>query len=67
MDALAPLGISATEVARAAGVSLNTVSRARMDTSNRRSPPREWRSVVRRLAEERIESLACLVAQLADA
>jgi hypothetical protein len=67
MDALAALGVSATEVARAVGVSLNSVSRARMETGNRRSPPPGWKPAVRGIISKRIAGLAHLLDSLADA
>lgn len=58
---------TATRLAEETGVSLNSISRARMDTVNRRTAPRQWEPVVRRLAEERIADLTRLVKGLADA
>lgn len=55
-------------IASAAGVHPDTVSRARMPNSpNRRSPPKDWRRIVRTLALERADALTALAAQLGDA
>ena len=58
---------TATQLAEATGVSLNSISRARMDTVNRRTAPRGWEPIVRRLAKERIDDLYALLARLSDA
>jgi len=67
MDRMAALGVSATDYAAAVGVSLNSISRARMITENRRPPPREWRSVAHRIVSERAAALSSLASELADA
>jgi len=67
MDVLAgpPMG---GEVAMEAGVSLNTISRARREVdAHYRTPPKNWKAIVRRLALERAAALTSLAAELADA
>ena len=56
-------------VAEAAGVTLSSISRARRPpgAAHHRSPPREWRKILRRLATERANALLALAAELADA
>jgi hypothetical protein len=54
-------------VAEAAGIHPDTVSRGRMVGDNRRSPPKEWKAIVRRLALERAAALSSLASELADA
>jgi hypothetical protein len=51
--------ITADEIAEAAGVSLSSIARARLDPSSSayRSPPEDWRAVLARLARERIREL----------
>lgn len=66
-DEMSHLGISATEIAEAAGVSLNSISRARIETSNSRPPPKEWKAICRTLILERVAALSSLAAELADA
>lgn len=56
------------EVAMEAGVSLNSISRARREIdAHYRTPPKNWKAIVRKLALERIESLSALASELADA
>lgn len=44
------------DIAKALGVSVQTIRQARMNGSAKahREPPREWRDIVIRLAEERV-------------
>jgi hypothetical protein len=51
--------ITAAEIAEAAGVSISSIARARLDPSSSayRSPPENWRPVLARLARERIRQL----------
>lgn len=51
--------ITADEIAEAAGVSISSIARARLDPSSSayRSPPENWRPVLARLARERITEL----------
>lgn len=66
-DKMSRLGISATEIASAAGVSLNSISRARIGTANSRPPPKKWKYVCHALILERASALSALAAELADA
>lgn len=52
--------ITADEIAEAAGVSISSIARARLDPSSSafRSPPENWRPALARLARERIRELA---------
>jgi hypothetical protein len=54
------------DVARALGVSLQTVRQARLqpDANARRSPPAGWREAVIRLAEEKVGQYRRLIEQL---
>jgi hypothetical protein len=47
--------ITAEEIAEAAGVSISSIARARLDpaSSAYRSPPEGWQEVLARLADER--------------
>lgn len=58
--------ITQAEIAEAAGVSLQTIRQARQDTSrvSHREPPDNWRSVVVRLARQRIKELEELIGEL---
>lgn len=58
--------ITADEIAEAAGVSISTIARARLDpaSSAYRSPPENWRTVLARLARKRIMELSKLVEEL---
>jgi len=67
MDRMGVLGVSATEFAAEVGVSLNSISRARMATGNRRPPPKEWRSIAQRFLTERAAAINDLALELADA
>ena len=51
--------ITADEIAEAAGVSISSIARARLDPSSSayRSPPENWRPVLARLARQRIDEL----------
>lgn len=51
--------ITADEIAAAAGVSISSIARARLDPSSSayRSPPDNWQPVLARLARERIQEL----------
>ena len=55
--------ITADEIAEAAGVSISSIARARLDPSSSayRSPPENWRQVVALSAQERIAELSNLV------
>lgn len=55
------------EVASALGVHPGSVSRGRMLSVNGRPAPRGWQPVVRRLAQQRIDELEALLAEMADA
>jgi hypothetical protein len=58
--------ITADEIAEAAGVSISSIARARLDPSSSayRSPPENWRPVLARLAHQRIEELRGFVGEL---
>ena len=58
--------ITADEIADAAGVSISSIARARLDpaSSAYRSPPEDWESVLARLARGRSENLKDLAEQL---
>ncbi|HET7461136.1 MAG TPA: hypothetical protein VFJ82_07800 [Longimicrobium sp.] len=58
--------ITADEIAEAAGVSISTVARARLDpsSSSYRSPPEDWHVVLARLARERIKELDAFVQRM---
>jgi len=61
-------GPSVTQFAAAAGVSLNSISRARMvDGKDSRPAPKEWRRIMREMAAERAAALSSLASELADA
>ncbi|HEY0017997.1 MAG TPA: hypothetical protein VGC13_16900 [Longimicrobium sp.] len=51
--------ITADEIAEAAGVSISSIARARLEPSSSayRSPPENWQSVLAQLARERIREL----------
>ncbi len=51
--------ITADEIAEAAGVSISSIARARLDPSSSayRSPPENWHSVLAWLARERMHQL----------
>jgi hypothetical protein len=55
--------ITADEIAEAAGVSISSIARARLDPASSafRTPPDEWRPVLARLARERIDELTRFV------
>jgi len=54
--------ITADEIAEAAGVSISSIARARLDPSSSayRTPPENWPPVLARLARERIAELRLL-------
>lgn len=58
-DRLMACGVTLPMIARAAGVSENSINRARSNAGQRRSPPKDWRRIVSVLAE--------LVADVRDA
>jgi hypothetical protein len=60
--------ITADEIAEAAGVSISSIARARLDPSSSayRSPPENWQPVLARLARERIKDLAGFIEKLED-
>jgi alkylation response protein AidB-like acyl-CoA dehydrogenase len=73
-DRLMECGVTLPMIAQAAGVSENSISRARFNTGQRRSPPKEWQQIARRLAElvadvrdSEAFKLRQLAAELADA
>lgn len=65
-DRLASANLTLDDVAEAAGVTLNTISRARLDPSSDsyRSPPPNWREALIRLARDRGGELAGLAEEL---
>jgi transcriptional regulator with XRE-family HTH domain len=58
--------VTAEEIAEAAGVSVSTIARARLDQSSsaHRSPPPSWQSAVVDLAKRRRVELDALIARL---
>lgn len=58
--------ITADEIAEAAGVSISSIARARLDptSSAYRTPPENWQPVLAQLARERIEELNSLLTEL---
>jgi hypothetical protein len=58
--------ITADEIADAAGVSISSIARARLDptSSAYRSPPEDWETVLARLARGRSDDLKQLAEQL---
>jgi len=58
--------ITADEIAEAAGVSISSIARARLDPSSSayRSPPDNWEAVLARLARTRMEELGTLAGRL---
>lgn len=58
--------ITADEIAEAAGVSISSIARARLDSSSSayRSPPENWRPVLARLARERMQQLAAFAEEM---
>jgi hypothetical protein len=58
--------ITADEIADAAGVSISSIARARLDpaSSAYRSPPENWQLVLAQLARERIRELKLLVEEV---
>ena len=58
--------VTADEIADAAGVSISSIARARLDpaSSAYRSPPQDWETVLARLARRRSEDFKELAAQL---
>lgn len=58
--------ITAEEIADAAGVSISSIARARLDKGSPayRSPPPDWPLVLSRLARERCEQLTSLIQHL---
>lgn len=56
-DELLAVGVTVEAMAVAAGVTANTITRARTAATHRRTPPREWRSMVRGLAWRRAGEL----------
>jgi len=58
--------VSHTEIAEAAGVSLQSIRQARLDPANPnyRSPPAGWERVLLRLARERSKYLKVLIDEL---
>lgn len=57
-----------TELAQALGVTVQSIRQARLpdDQPGHRSPPDEWRTVVARMARERIDELRTLIRTLED-
>ncbi|HZG43024.1 MAG TPA: hypothetical protein VEY93_08690 [Longimicrobium sp.] len=60
--------ITADEIAEAAGVSISSIARARLDPSSSayRSPPENWRPALARLARQRIQELVEFSNKLRD-
>lgn len=58
--------ITADEIADAAGVSISSIARARLEPSSSayRSPPENWKPVLARLARERMRELDAFVEEL---
>jgi hypothetical protein len=58
--------ITAEEIAEAAGVSISSIARARLDpaSSAYRSPPEEWEQALIRLARQREHQLGEFIQQL---
>ena len=58
--------VSHTEIAEAAGISVQSIRQARLDPSNPnyRSPPAGWEKVLLRLARERSKHLKTLIEEL---
>ena len=58
--------VTADEIADAAGVSISSIARARLDpaSSAYRSPPEDWETVLARLAKGRSEEFKELAEQL---
>ena len=58
--------ITADEIAEAAGVSISSIARARLEPSSSayRSPPENWQAVLARLARERIQELNAFAEQV---
>jgi hypothetical protein len=58
--------ITADEIAEAAGVSISSIARARLDPSSSayRSPPERWQRALTNLAEQRIDELARFVQEM---
>lgn len=61
-----PSGMSSRRPNNAAGVSISSIARARLDpaSSAYRSPPEDWETVLARLARERTEDFKELAEQL---
>lgn len=61
-------GHTLADIAAETGMSEATVRRARLDPSSPayRSPPTEWKRAIVRLAEQRIEQLRQLIAELSS-
>lgn len=59
--------ITADEIAEAAGVSISSIARARLDptSSAYRSPPENWRPVLATLGRERVRELTAFLDELA--
>jgi hypothetical protein len=60
--------ITADEIAEAAGVSISSIARARLDPSSSayRSPPENWPPVLAQLARERINELNAFLSHVQD-
>ncbi|HEX8321229.1 hypothetical protein [Longimicrobium sp.] len=58
--------ITADEIAEAAGVSISSIARARLDpaSSAYRTPPENWRPALAQVARERIKMLDALLIDL---
>lgn len=66
-DRLLSWGFTAEDLGTAAGVSANSILRARRSDGQSRPPPRNWRAVFNRMAQSRSDEAAALAAELADA
>ena len=66
-DLLLSYGFSAEALGDAAGVSANTILRARRSTGQVRPPPRGWQAAFRVLLEQRGTAFFSLASELADA
>ena len=65
-DRIAAACVTHADVADAAGVSENTIRRARMDPESKdsRRPPKDWPTVLAQLARDRAAELEVLAVEL---
>lgn len=59
-------GVTVADIAFAARVSDNSILRARMDSGQRRSPPKGWQAILRGIAEEQAARLTAHASQLTN-